>query len=514
MLRAKINLTNFFKNTGILSNSSRDYAHHRMVFLFTSLLIGIQSTSSMSQELGLWIPSYEANQTQLISTDSDSSFSILHDLGIELLILPFEVLSENKTISSLSDQWDGNIVIDYGIQFLDAYNLEMQRDSLLNHYTSGMMLVTQESTITGHLMHHYSPFQDSLFRERWRQVTQILKQFNTNGFYYVIPENLDIIAHSFTLDNMSTKWVPKNHIFDSPFQLEDLKRLEDAFLINQAAEFIWFTQTWLDEAFLSHPSLEESLVFWKETGNFMLAEPAQKISSMNTHWSRLFILFLIMLFLGLYQQSQVYRKTPMRYFINYSFLIDDMLRYSERYTSIGFLLFIIRSCIVSLCFVIWGLSNGNDLDWAYLEHLIFGQTEYSPNTFLLWGVLSLVLLLTQLVELLLLRIPKSGYQSMRQIFAVYSWNVHLNLILLLFIFIAFVNQLSIVNGITILFLIALSWYIGFVISSIQGAKITYRAGKRYIFWSLGTYMLLISLSIYVFSQSEVAHGIISMLYAL
>ena len=101
----------------------------------------------MSQELGLWIPSYEANQTQLISTNSDSSFSILHNLGIELLILPFEVLSENKTASSLSDQWDGNIVIDYGIQFLDAYNLEMQRDSLLNHYTSGMMLVTQESTL-------------------------------------------------------------------------------------------------------------------------------------------------------------------------------------------------------------------------------------------------------------------------------------------------------------------------------------------------------------------------------
>ena len=120
MLRAKINLTNFFKNTGILSYSSRDYAHLRMVFLFTSLLIGIQSTRSMSQELGLWIPSYDANQTQLISTNSDSSFSILHNLGIELLILPFEVLSENKTTSSLSDQWDGNIVIDYGIQFLDA----------------------------------------------------------------------------------------------------------------------------------------------------------------------------------------------------------------------------------------------------------------------------------------------------------------------------------------------------------------------------------------------------------
>ena len=63
---AKINLTNLFINTGILSNSPKVDAHLRIVFLFTILLIGIQSTSSMSQELGLWIPSYEANQTQLI----------------------------------------------------------------------------------------------------------------------------------------------------------------------------------------------------------------------------------------------------------------------------------------------------------------------------------------------------------------------------------------------------------------------------------------------------------------
>ncbi len=514
MLRAKLNLTNFFKNTSILLNSPNRVVDLRTVLLFTSLLIGIQSTSIMSQELGLWIPSYEANQTQLISNGSDSSFSFLHDLGIELLIIPLDILPKNNTISSLSDQWDGSIMIDYGIQFLDAYNLELQRDSLLNHYASGMMLVRQQSTITGHLMHHYSPFQDSLFRERWRQITQILQQFNTNRFYYVIPENLDSIALSFTVDNMSTRWVPKNHIFDSPFKLEDLTRLEDAFMINQRAEFIWFTQTWLDEAFLAHPSLEESLIFWNETGNFMLAEPALKMSPINTHWSRPFMVILIMLFLGLYQQSQVYRKTPMRYFTNYSFLIDDMLRYSQRYSSIGFLLFVIRSCVVSLCLVIWGLSNGNDLDWAYLEYLIFGQTEHTPNTFLLWCVLSLVLLLTQFIELLLLRIPKSGYQSMRQIFAIYSWNVHLNLILLLFIFIAFVNQFSIVNGIMTLFLIVLSWCIGFIISSIQGAKITPKTGKRYIFWSLGTYLLIISLSIYAFSQSEVTQGIMSMLIAL
>ena len=36
-----------------------------------------------------------------------------------------------------------------------------------------------------------------------------------------------------------------NHIFDSPFQLEDLKRIEEAFSTESTAEYIWFTQAWL-----------------------------------------------------------------------------------------------------------------------------------------------------------------------------------------------------------------------------------------------------------------------------
>ena len=54
-----------------------------------------------------------------------------------------------------------------------------------------------------------------------------------------------------------------------------------------------------------------------------------------------------------------------------------------------------------------------------------------------------ILLVTQFAELLILRIPKSGFRTMRQIFVIYSWNIHLNLILLLVIFIAFVNQFSV-----------------------------------------------------------------------
>ena len=179
---------------------------------------------------------------------------------------------------------------------------------------------------------------------------------------------------------------------------------------------------------------------------------------------------LILLFLGIYQKSQVYKQTPVRYFTHYSFLVDDMLRYSERYAPTGFLLFLIRAGVVSLSCIIWGLSNGTDLDWRYLGHLVIGQTDESSNTLLIWSLLSFILLVLQFVELLLLRIPKSGYRSMSEIFTIYSWNVHLNLFVLVLTFIAFVNEFTIINGMTIMYLIGLSWSIGFFLQQSKELK--------------------------------------------
>ena len=497
------------------SSSFRWNIFFRTIFLLIiTWFIGFQNAETKAQELGLWIPSHHSNETEWTLNLPDSSLTFLDDLGIKTLILPLDVLSEGSTLSNLTDLWDGEIVIDYGIQFLDAYHLELEQDSLLNNYASGMILARQQPSITGHLVHRYSPIQDSLFNQVWGQVSQILKQFNPNTFFYVIPENLERLAPSENAEAMTSQWIYNRHIFDSPFQWEDLDRIEEAFSSDSTAEYIWFTQAWLNEAFITHPSLEESLIFWEETGDFMLAAPAEKMGTAVTHWSSPFMVALILLFLGIYQQSQVYRQTPVRYFTHYSFLVDDMLRYSERYAPTGFLLFVVRAGVVSLSCIIWGLSNGTDLDWRYLGHLLIGQPGESSNTFLIWSLLSFMLLVLQFVELLLLRIPKSGYRSLREIFTIYSWNVHLNLFVLVLTFIAFVNEFTIINGMIIIYLIGLSWFIGFVISAIQGVKTTNRGGKRYLFWCCGSYLLLISLGLYLFNQSDAIYGIMSMFEAL
>ena len=515
MLCTKLRSKNPSKPTNLWSLTFRWNIFFRTLsVLFTTWLVGFQNADTKAQELGLWIPSFQTIETEWTFNLPDSSLTLLDNLGIETLIVPLDVLSEGSTLSTLKNQWDGEIVIDYNIQFLDAYHLELKQDSLLNHYASGMMLARQQPSITGHLVHRYSPIQDSLFNQIWGQVTRILKQFNPNVFFYVIPENLEGLAPIGDAEALTSQWIYNRHIFDSPFQWEDLDRFEKAFSSDSTAAYIWFTHAWLNEAFIAHPSLEESLLFWEETGDFMLAAPAEKMGTTISHWSNPFMVALILLFLGIYQQSQVYRQTPVRYFTHYSFLVDDMLRYSERYAPTGFLLFVIRAGVVSLCCVIWGLSNGTDLDWRYLGYLLIGQTGESTNTFLIWSLLSLMLLMLQFVELLLLRIPKSGYRSMRDILPIYSWNVHLNLFVLVLTFIAFVNEFTIINGITIIYIIGLSWFTGFVLSAVQGVKATNRGGMRYLFWSGGSYLLLISLGVYLFNQSDAMYGIMSMFEAL
>jgi hypothetical protein len=123
-------------------------------------------------------------------------------------------------------------------------------------------------------------------------------------------------------------------------------------------------------------------------------------------------------------------------------------------------------------------------------------------------------LLVQSIELLLLKIPKSGFQYTRQIFSLYSWNVHLNLLVLIAVFILFVNQSSLLNSPLTLSVIALAWVLGYFITALQGIKSPLRGNKQYLFWSF-TLALSFWTTIVVLSQSiESIEGFQSIFYHL
>ena len=123
---------------------SLEYFFRTIFLLIITWFIGLQNADTKAQELGLWIPYHQSNETEWTFNLPDSSLSFLDDLGIKTLILPLDVFLEGSTLSTLTDLWDGEIVIDYGIQFLDAYHLELSR-FVVESLCTGMMLARHNS---------------------------------------------------------------------------------------------------------------------------------------------------------------------------------------------------------------------------------------------------------------------------------------------------------------------------------------------------------------------------------
>ena len=210
----------------------------------------------------------------------------------------------------------------------------------------------------------------------------------------------------------------------------------------------------------------------------------------------------------------MYQNTTLRYFTNYGFFADDVLRYSDRYTATASMLFFLRAFIVSLTLVIWFLHHWSPADWEFFRTEVTPFGKQLPAALALTLVLFLGGLLVQLIELLLLKIPKSGFQYPRQIFCLYSWNVHINLLILIAVFILFVNQSSLLNSPLTLSVIALGWVLGYFITALQGIKSQLRGNKRYVVWSF-TLALSFWFTIVIMSQSvDSIQGFQSIFYHL
>ena len=226
------------------------------------------------------------------------------------------------------------------------------------------------------------------------------------------------------------------------------------------------------------------------------------------------IIVIIGLFILLYAQSQIYQQTSIRYFTNYGFFADDVFRYSDRYTTTATSLFFLRAVIVSLSLVIWLVLHWSQADWEFfrLEVTPFGGRLPEPLTLSI--LLFISALVIQSVELLLLKIPKSGFLYTQQIFSIYSWNVHINALLLLILYVLFVNQSSVLDAQWVLYILAAGWMMGYVITALQGTKNQLRGNKRYLLWSLCLMFSFWAIFVVLFESQGIVQGYQSIFYHL
>jgi hypothetical protein len=443
--------------------------------------------------------------------DFDSLTSEMQKLGFQSYILSAREFTE----MDLPTSQEFSILIDYKVNYLSSYKLSILEDSLLNQYAAGMMRSKNDPLVAGHIVLRHPALTDTSFREKWNRIQTIIAQFNPSTFYIQVSNRTnELVLNSDDSSETFGVLVSESNIFRSPFQQVDILRLHEAMNNTTDSSQIFIDQSWLEEALFDYPTLEESLLFWNETGRFILPLPTNNLAEESNNGLRLSIIFVLGVFIMLYGQSRMYQNTTLRYFTNYGFFADDVLRYSDRYTATASTLFFLRAFIVSLTLVIWFLHHWSETDWEFFRAEVTPFGKQLPAAPALTMVLFLGGLLVQSIELLLLKIPKSGFQYTRQIFSLYSWNVHLNLLVLIAVFILFVNQSSLLNSPLTLSVIALAWVLGYFITALQGIKSPLRGNKQYLFWSF-TLALSFWTTIVVLSQSiESIEGFQSIFYHL
>jgi hypothetical protein len=437
----------------------------------------------------------------------------MQKLGFRSYILSTREFLEHKDLVQNAKNF--SILIDYQVNYLSAHTLATQEDSLLDRYAAGMLEAKNNSSVQGHIVLRHPASTDSSFIREWERVEAILAQFDPTRFYLITSDHAnDLLKRSKSRTFQNTQIISESHIFRSPFRVEDLVRFNELMTQDADSSKIIVAQSWLKEAIAEYSSIEESLIFWNTHQRFLLPLPAQNINNAPKNWLNMSIIVIIGLFILLYAQSQIYQQTSIRYFINYGFFADDVFRYSDRYTTTATSLFFLRAVIVSLSLVIWLVLHWSQADWEFfrLEVTPFGGRLPGPLTLSI--LLFISALVIQSVELLLLKIPKSGFLYTQQIFSIYSWNVHINALLLLILYVLFVNQSSVLDAQWVLYILAAGWMMGYVITALQGTKNQLRGNKRYLFWSLCLMFSFWAIFVVLFESQGIAQGYQSIFYHL
>lgn len=302
--------------------------------------------------------------------------------------------------------------------------------------------------------------------------------------------------------------------FEAPFQSRDIQ------LISRVNEFgsrlILFDYYWLMQALESESYLREALIAFSDSEDTGLLLP---ISEPQTTFAipdwPIVILVLLWISLGIHLRSNLtYRPLIFRYFTYHRFFVDDIMRYRERSSTPGIVLFIQHAYFTGL--IIYVLSHtlfsekGLEALYFHLPVLaIFGQ-----NHFTLFAIAVLFTLLFSFISLLWLYIPSKSMNHFSQVLSLYSWVFHLDFLLVSISLIVLITSGS--SLLIYLLCIAhfLFWILGFIVAAYDSSKYQMTGRFKYLFNTIGLFLIIIGTSIILFIFSGYPYDIIRLAASL
>ena len=201
------------------------------------------------------------------------------------------------------------------------------------------------------------------------------------------------------------------------------------------------------------------------------------------NWSVILLLLIWGSYALHFRYQPIYSQSMTRYFSNHMFFVDDVMENRLRNVLPGFILLIQHALLTGLfvfaCVEVLVSSLGLDVIRNYFPSLMFLEST-TLSLFLSAVIVAVVL---QTVSVIWIYVTNKKLTSFSQILNLYSWPLHLNLIVVTFLVVFNSVGFDEIWTLILITVFILIWFFSFNIAAIDSSK--YLEKGRYLFL-LGT----------------------------
>ncbi len=283
------------------------------------------------------------------------------------------------------------------------------------------------------------------------------------------------------------------HFSPADNSLETIKDLK--FILERQADrvqsLVLIPLNWLLEQTEAYEPLKNALHTYSVDSRVILPEPATVPESIAPNWIVILFVLLAGSYLLLFRNSAMYQRSVFRYFTMFNFFTEDLLENRLRPFIPGLILFFQHSVLSGItAYIVYNsffTGLGEQALQTYFPVLFLFGT--GGSSFFMFGVVFALIL--QFLSIIWLHFTNKR-TNFKQILALYSWPLQLNLPVVLILLTIYLSEGSSFWIATFSILFVLIWFIAFKLSAISITRYLRKYRVLYILVTLGLHTILIT----------------------
>lgn len=333
-------------------------------------------------------------------------------------------------------------------------------------------------------------------------LTDSLSQFTDLPFYYhssrprtkTLPENFSfysgLIRAGAPTEDVTSEVVlfkpaenPRQNIQTFEYLLNTMVQKPESIIIIPAG--------WFAKSLETNSGFGQLLKSHIQGNNVEFPLPASKSDAPPINWSVVLLAIIWMSFALHYKTQPGYSAILMRYFTAHSFFVNDIKEHRLRSSAPPFVIIFQHALLTGLCFYV--IANtflspmGLDALSSYFPGVFI--EGYQKTSFFVLG--TILALLSHLISVFWLYILNKQATHISQVLNLYSWPLHINLVLVTLLVIT-----SQAGGSELwIFIIAaafiLVWFLAFNFAAVDCAKFLEKFGALYLIFTVGLHLVLL-----------------------